>query len=275
MKRRLMPVLIITIVLNFILFFIKFYIGLRTNCLCIYTDSVNNLADGLSGFVGVAGVIIAGLAPTKKYPFGFGKAEYISGLFMSLLMTAAGLTFAYNSLERFFVPTTLFYFEKYLYILGFTCLVKFFMGIISMKVYKRTFSPILKTISLDSFLDCAITAITIISFITASKFNITTDAMAGLLISIIITISGIRLIVSSVTMLTDKNDEKLVARTEKEISSFSNIGIKQIIVQNRGVGRNYAYIQLNGSYDYNIQKEIKSLLNSKLNIEASIEWEEL
>lgn len=275
MKRRLMPVLIITIVLNFILFFIKFYIGLSTNCLCIYTDSVNNLADGLSGFVGVAGVIIAGLAPTKKYPFGFGKAEYISGLFMSLLMTAAGLTFAYNSLERFFVPTTLFYFEKYLCILGFTCLVKFFMGIISMKAYKRTFSPILKTISLDSFLDCAITAITIISFITASKFNITTDAMAGLLISIIITVSGIRLIVSSVTMLTDKNDEKLVARTEKEISSFSNIGIKQIIVQNRGVGRNYAYIQLNGSYDYNIQKEIKSLLNSKLNIEASIEWEEL
>ena len=53
MKKRnsLLVVCAIAFSVNLLLFFIKLYIGLRSNSISIYSDAVNNLFDSLSGLV--------------------------------------------------------------------------------------------------------------------------------------------------------------------------------------------------------------------------------
>lgn len=275
MKRRITPILIFVLSVNFIMFLIKLYIGIRTNCLSIYTDSINNLADSLSAIIGVCGVALLKLQPTEKHPFGFGRIEHITGFVMAIFMTCAGLAFAYNSLERLLVPTPIFYFTKYLMILAVTCVVKIILGVICGAAYKKDNSPILKAVALDSFLDSGITAIAIISFVVASKTPFMIDSVSGLAISIIIVVSGIKLIIASISFLIGNNDDELQEKVEKTIFKINNtIEISKLLIHNYGNDCCVAQIHLNGNINIDIQREIKSGLKKELGVESVIEWEE-
>lgn len=275
MKRRITPILIFVLSVNFIMFLIKLYIGIHTNCLSIYTDSINNLADSLSAIIGVCGVALLKLQPTEKHPFGFGRVEHITGFVMAIFMACAGFAFAYNSLERLFVPTPIFYFTKYLAILTVTCVVKIILGVICGGAYKKDKSPILKAVALDSFLDSGITAIAIISFIVASKTPFMIDSFSGLAISIIIVVSSIKLIIASISFLIGNNDDELQEKVKKLISKINNtIEISKLLIHNYGNDCCVAEIHLNGNINIDIQREIKSGLKNELCLESVIEWEE-
>lgn len=275
MKRRITPILILVLSANLVMFLIKFYIGIRTNCLSIYTDSINNLADSFSAIMGIIGIALLKLQPTKKHPFGFGRVEHITGFIMAIFMTCAGFAFAYNSLERFFVPTPIFYFTKYLVILTVTCMVKIILGVICWGAYKKDKSPILKTVTLDSFLDSGITAVAVVSFIVASKTSFMIDSVSGIAISIIIAISGIKLIISSISFLIGNNDEETKKNIKETIVKINNtIEISKLLIHNYGNDCCVAEIHLNGSINIDIQKEIKSGLKNEFGLESVIEWEE-
>ena len=264
---------------NLILFFVKFFIGIRTNSLCIYTDSVNNLMDTLSALLAAVGVFFLSRPKTEKFPFGFGRLEYVTGFIMSVIMTAAGLSFAYGSLERFFAPTPVWFSTKYAAIVGATCIVKLAMGIFLSFKYKKDRSPVLKTVMMDSFLDCGITVAALISFTLTNKTGILLDAFFGLAISIIIAVSGVKLVFSSLSPLIGRTDGVTENQIRKIISETDgNITVSDIKIHNYGIGRSIANIYLCGAADESraaIQKEIKNRLTEVLNLESAVEWEDI
>lgn len=278
MKRRLSPIMIFIAFVNLILFFVKFFIGIRTNSLCIYTDSVNNLMDTLSALLAAVGVFFLSQPKTEKFPFGFGRLEYITGFIMSVIMTAAGLSFAYGSLERFFAPTPVWFSAKYAVIVGATCLVKLAMGIFLSVKYQKDRSPVLKTVMMDSFLDCGITVAALVSFTLTNKTGVLLDAFIGLAISIIIAVSGIKLIFSSLSPLIGRADDE----TEEEIRKIiletdENITVLDIKIHNYGIGRQIADIYLGDkAIDCRsaVQKTIKNRLTEELHLESAVEWED-
>lgn len=280
MKKRLSPLLIFAGTVNFILFFIKFYIGIRTNSLCIYTDSINNLMDTLSLILALIGVAFINKPATDKFKYGFGKAEDLTAFIMSILMTAAGLSFAYNSLGRLMTPVPVWYFTKYALIIGGTCLVKLTLGIVFALRYKKEKSAVLKTVMLDSFLDCGITAVTIVSFTLSNTLGFGFDAILGLAISIIITVSGIRLIISSASGLLGRNDketEKKILDIVNEICKDKPYSVKNIEIHTYGKEKIFATIYLtsnsHNSDIMEIQNIIKTRLNVDLNVNSAVDWE--
>lgn len=162
MKKHLYPPVVMVAIINFLLFSVKLYIGLRSNSFCIYTDSINNLMDTVSAVLAFIGVSFTVKKSTDEHPFGFGRMEYVTSFVMSAIMVFSGLGFCFSSLERFLAPTPLWYYESFVIIIAITCLIKLILGICFAIYGKREKSPILKTIMLDSFLDCGITAITLV-----------------------------------------------------------------------------------------------------------------
>lgn len=273
MRKKLIFPPVIAVSVNFVLFFIKFYIGLRTNCLCIYTDAVNNLADTFSGIIALLGIYLMARPATKKYPYGKGRAEYAASFLMAICMTGAGLIFAYNSMERFFAPTPVWFFVKYAVIIGITCLVKLFTGIAFSVYYKKNRSPVTKALMLDSFTDCGITLVSLVSFTLTNYTEFIIDAYLGLLISMIIAILGIRLIVSSFGSLIGAADESLTEKIENAIKNTDNrVRIVDISVHNYGIEKNIASVTLSGNRSS--QGAIKQVLKESLNIDSTIEWED-
>lgn len=274
MRKRLLLPPIIAVSVNFILFFVKFYIGLRTNCLCIYTDSVNNFTDTLSGLLALLGVYLISRPATKNFPFGKGRAEYAAGFLMAIFMTGAGFFFAYSSVERFFAPTPVWFFVNYAVIIGITCIVKLIMGIVFSRFYKKNKSPVTKALMLDSFTDCVITLVSLISFTLTNYTEFIIDAYLGLLISIVISALGIRLIISSFGNLMGAADEKLVKEIEDAIKDIDNsVKIVSISVHNYGIDKNIASVTLCGNQK--LQSNIKKVLKDSLNLESTIEWEDI
>lgn len=281
MKKKLSPVLIFAGVVNFFLFFIKFYIGIRTNSQCIYTDSINNLMDTLSLMLALIGISFINKPATPRFKYGFGRMEDVTSFIMSLIMTAAGLGFAYSSLGRLLTPVPVWYFTKYAVIIGATCLVKLVLGIIFAHKYKMTGSAVLKTVMLDSFLDCGITAVTVISFTLSNSAGFVLDAILGLAISIIIAVAGIKLIISSLSEIIGQYAEEIHENTEKviaEVCENTAFTVKEILVHRYGQRKIYVIIYMvateqNAEQIKSVQNTIKSRLESELHYASAIDWE--
>ena len=280
MKKRLSPVLIFAGCVNLVLFFIKFYIGIRTNSQCIYTDSINNLMDTLSLCLAIVGISFINKPANNRFKHGFGKMEDLTSFLMSLIMTVAGLGFAYTSLGRLLSPIPVWYFTKYAVIIGVTCLVKLVLGIVFSISYKKEKSAVIKTVMLDSFLDCGITAVTMVSFTLSNTIGVGLDALLGLVISIIIAVAGIKLIISSTGEILGQHNEKIYKNAETIVSDIckdTSFTIKNISIHSYGSNKNYVIITMvSPEQDFVQAQSVQSKI--KLGLEAwgyasAVEWE--
>ena len=74
---------IISIISNILLAGFKAFVGVLANSIAIISDAVNNLSDALSSIITIIGTKLAGRAPNKKHPYGYGRIEYMTSLILS------------------------------------------------------------------------------------------------------------------------------------------------------------------------------------------------
>ena len=194
-KNRTHFVISVVILCNLALAVLKFYIGTASAALCIYTDAINNLLDTFSGLLALFALLLAkSYIPTENYPRGLSRLENLTGFTLSAVIFVSGLYFAYTAVERFFYPRPVSFMLKYALLLSLGVILKLILGIFCRFYDKKHPSVILKTIYTDSFSDCAVALMTIISFVLGEYSGLRLDSICGFAISIIIIINAIRLI---------------------------------------------------------------------------------
>jgi cation diffusion facilitator family transporter len=92
------------IVLNILLFLGKFFAGVLSGSIAITADAFNNLSDAGSSLITLVGFRLAGQKPDPQHPFGHGRFEYISGLFVSMMILLMGFELTKTSVEKIFHP---------------------------------------------------------------------------------------------------------------------------------------------------------------------------
>ena len=75
-----------------------------SNSIAIITDAINNLSDALSSIITVIGTKLAGKAPDRKHPYGYGRIEYMTAFIVSAIVLYAGVTALVESIKNFFIP---------------------------------------------------------------------------------------------------------------------------------------------------------------------------
>ena len=68
---------IVGIILNIVLFGIKYFAGVISHSIAITADAFNNLSDAGSTVITLAGLRLAERKPDKDHPFGHGRMEYL------------------------------------------------------------------------------------------------------------------------------------------------------------------------------------------------------
>ena len=61
-------------------------VGIFANSMSIVLDAINNLSDAFLSIITIIGTKLAGKAPDKKHPCGYGRIEYLSTLIISLVI---------------------------------------------------------------------------------------------------------------------------------------------------------------------------------------------
>lgn len=197
------------IALNLILFFIKLYVGISTNSITIYLDSINNLMDTLVCIIAVIGFYALSAKPNEKYPFGYGRSEDLVSFITSVIVFLTSASFLYASLQRVLYPTPVRFSAKFTGLIAATAVMKILLGIFFKHRYKKTPSPVIKSLQIDSFLDFFITLTTILSFTLTEYMGYAVDGFFGLAIGIMLLISSVKLCISSCGKLLGKKDYRL------------------------------------------------------------------
>ncbi len=235
---------LISILLNFILFLIKISIGIISKSISITADAFNNLSDSASSIINLIAFKFSIKPPDKKHPMGHGRYEYISSFIVSFIIILVGLSFIKSSISKVFTKELTSFNTILIFILIISIFIKLGIGFLNLKVSKKINSQSLKATAIDAFYDALITTILIISILISKFTKIYLDGYAGIIISIFIISSGIKLIKETLSaLLGEAPDEKFVESLKESILKYENIiGIHDLIVHNYGANRIIASI---------------------------------
>ena len=227
---------IISIIANIVLAAFKAFVGILANSIAIVSDAVNNLSDALSSIITIIGTKLAGKAPDKKHPYGYGRIEYMTSLIVSAIVLYAGITALTESIKKIINPEVADYSTVTLVIIISGIIVKFVLGIYVKKKGKEVNSDSLVASGADAFNDAILSISVLVSAIIYLIFNISLEAYVGVLVSIFIIKAGIELIRESVDNLLGTRVESELARNiKKEILKEDDVkGVFDLVMNNYG-----------------------------------------
>ena len=217
--RKRICVVAVGAAVNILLFFVKLYIGLSTNSVAIYADSLNSLTDFAVCIAVIIGFWLSASQKTEEYPFGKGRAEELTELLISAVILASGGVFAYLSFERIMYPVPVWYSSLYAVIIAATAAVKLLLSFVFAKMSKKLCSDAIKGIAADSGLDFFITLCTLISFSLSSETGFSVDGIAGVIISILLIAEGIKALHSAFAKILGKQNNGICDRAKSIIQT--------------------------------------------------------
>ena len=196
---------ILGIIGNLFLLIIKSIIGFITNSQSMIVDAFNSAGDIFSSLMTFIGNSIASKPSDDDHNLGHGKAEYIYSMLISVAMILISLILFKDSFISIF-DNTKYKFSIWLIIVCIvTILIKFLLYIYTNIIYKKYNNLLIKSNSLDHRNDCLITLINLIACILSLYNMYWFDGVAGVLISIWMLITAIKIYIESYDVLMDKS----------------------------------------------------------------------
>ena len=195
---------VLGIVGNIFLLIIKGIIGYITSSQSMIADAFNSAGDIFSSCMTFIGNKISSKEADEDHHLGHGKAEYIYSLLISITMIVLSVTVIKNAIMTL-VNKEYFEYSIWLIIICLiTIITKFSLFLFTNKLYKKHNNILIKANSIDHRNDCFITITTLISIILSNMGLYFVDAVVGILISLWIFYTAIKLFVESYDILMDK-----------------------------------------------------------------------
>lgn len=269
------------IILNILLFIIKLISGLMTGSVAILTDSVNNLTDAGSSGITLIGVKIANAKPDSKHPFGHGRAEYLSGIIISMLIFFMGFEFLRESIQKIITPDPIRtdHFFVVVILLLISVLIKMAMWIYNLHFGTKLKSVAMRATATDSLCDAVATAVVFVSLIV-TRFSgfARLDGICGFIISLFILYSGTKAFREALVPVLGKSPEPQFVQSVEQIAlSHSPIlSIHDLVVHDYGPGRLMISLHAEVPSDcslseiHSVLDHVETELNAKLGCEAVI-----
>ena len=266
---------ILGIVCNVILFVIKFIIDSIIGSIAIISDAFNNLSDIGSSAVTMIGAKMSNQRPDAEHPFGHGRIEYIGSLIVSFIIISMGFELIKTSVEKILNPVAPEFNPILLGILVISVAIKLWMHFAVKFLGSKVNSDVLLATSADSLNDAIATSTVIISVFLCKFLPPVIDGIAGLVVAVLICVSGVKLAWETIGTLLGTSPDPAVARRIADIilSDKEILGIHDLIVHDYGPGRTLASVHAEVSSEKSaiMLHEIIDALEVKIMAETGIE----
>ncbi len=227
------------IALNVLLFLGKFFAGTVSHSISITADAFNNLSDAGSSIITLIGFRMSGSRPDPDHPFGHGRIEYLSGLFVSIAILMMAIELIKSSYQKILQPEAIEFNYLIIIILLISICVKCYMAYFNKKIGKKINSAAMKATAADSLSDTLATAVVLIATLFVHVTGINIDGYCGVLVGIFIFYAGINAIRDTIDPLLGQAPEpEFVSQIEQIVMHYDGVlGIHDLIVHNYGPGR--------------------------------------
>ncbi len=148
---RELRALVFSMIYNFIISIIKLFGGLFFHLGSLFADGIHTLSDFITDLVSFLGVHLSKKRPTKSHPFGFGRIEYITNLFVGMLLVILGIYVIVQgfSSEAFFPDNSIFLLLLTVFLLKLVVLI--FLMFANMKIRSQVLITSLRETKTDLY----------------------------------------------------------------------------------------------------------------------------
>lgn len=249
-------IIIITTILNFLVFLAKLITGIVFSFSTLIADSIQSFIDFLTDIMSLIANKIGKRRATKTYPFGYGQVYYLSNLLTGFLLFLIGIFIVYQFFffDSKLIPSLNLFLLLFL-ILGLKAIVVELLHKYSMKFKSELLIECFKESRTDLISTCVVLTVLILTLLeNIIPFNISIDKLGSLGMALYVFYTSIKMIISNVTGILI-NDEENNEIKEKIISCVKDFREFQL--------RNVKVIKMSAYYSIFLQIHIDDNLTIK------------
>ncbi|MDA3842798.1 MAG: cation diffusion facilitator family transporter [Candidatus Kapabacteria bacterium] len=172
----------LSVLINTLLFAVKYWAGTASQSVAMIADSWHTLSDSLTSIIVILGFRLAAMPPDKKHPFGHGRAESIAAIIIATLLAIVGFNFIGESITKFNTGETAQFGTTAIIIFAVSVVLKEAMAQFSSYAGKKLNSEALRADAWHHRSDAITTLVIVIGAIFGSKFY-WIDSLLGFVIS--------------------------------------------------------------------------------------------
>jgi cation diffusion facilitator family transporter len=264
-----------SIVINTILFILKYWVGIMTGSIAIIADAWHTLSDSLTSIVVILGAKISSKPADDTHPFGHERAESVASIIVGVLLFVVGSNFLVDSIQRLRNKEAAVFTMSAIVIFILSVIIKEAMAQFSFWAYRQSKSSSLKADGWHHRSDSIASAIILIS-IFLGEYLWWIDGVFGIIVSALIIYTAFDIIKeASQPILGKKPDQANVEQIRKVAKKYNLNKINHIKEHSYGSHLEYTMhvcmqknTQIHGAYE--IVKQFKDDLREKLKIEATV-----
>ena len=237
---------IIGIVVNILLAGFKFVVGVISGSIAIMLDAVNNLSDALSSVITIVGTTLAGKAPDKKHPYGYGRIEYMSAIVISLIVLYAGITSFQESVKAIIHPEAAVYSATTLRIVAVAVVVKIVLSQFFINTGKKVSSESLVASGTEARFDAVISVATLVAAFIYIYSGLSLESWLAAIISLLLIKSGLEMLRDTISqVLGERISTETSTAVKKTILSIDGVqGAYDLIFSDYGPDRVMASVHI-------------------------------
>lgn len=218
--------LIYSMVNNLVISLLKIVGGLTMNLGSLVADGMHTFSDFITDIVCLIGSKISKKKPTKYHPFGFGKIEYLTNLFIGILLFLLGL---YIIISAFFEKATIPP-VSIIILLVIALILKVIVIIVMHKVGKKINSQLLIVSVEESKADLysslgVIIIVILLQFSNEYEFLKYSDLIGSILIGILVLKTALTIIIdNSLSVIGEiEQNKEILNKVEEQLKEYKKI----------------------------------------------------
>lgn len=221
-------------------------VGLATHSIAVTLDAVNSLSDALSSVITIVGTKLAGRAPDKKHPLGYGRIEYLTAMLVAGIVLYAGITSLTESVGKILHPEAAEYSAVSLVVIAATVVVNLALGKYVKGKGERANSQALVASGADASFDAVLSASVLASAVIYLASGISLEAWVGVVIAAIIIKSGVEMMMETLNdILGSRASKELTRAIKATICADPDVGgAFDLFLYNYGPDKNYGSVHV-------------------------------
>ena len=271
---------IISIVVNLLLFALKFWAGVVSGSVALIADAWHTLSDSVSSVMVVVGIKLSNKNPDKDHPFGHGRWIEITSNFIGFLLLIIGYGILVESYKRFLSQIEADFGVIAISVTVVSILFKEALAQYAFYSYRKTQNPVLKADAWHHRSD-ALSSVLVLIAIFLKDYFWWIDSFLGGVIAImlfIVTFSIFRTAISN--LLGREPSDELKNRIHKIIvnSEPYNVFAHEFKFHDYGKHKELTFhIKIDGNksilYGHDLATRLECEIKQKLNINTTIHVE--
>lgn len=207
-------------ILTVVVFTLKIVAWYITKSVAVLTDTLEYTINLIGSFIGLYSLYLSAQPRDENHPYGHGKVEFLSAAIEGILMIISSFLIVYEAINNLNHPHHITQLDYGIFLIALTAVINYGMGYFALRQGKKTNSLALIAAGKHMQSDTYATGGIIIGLVLIFFLKYTwIDSVVALIFSIIIIVTGYKILRYSIAGIMDEADKKLL---NKVITLFNN-----------------------------------------------------